>query len=162
MAEPLQDNLRHQLRQLGMSERNYRTLALLPLVYVAWADGTIQDAERAKITQIAETRGLLVNGGDSVLRRWLEHAPPADERAMGLKTLVELARRKRGDGVALSVNELDDLLNLSLEVAEAAGGLFGIAFTVSSTERACLEELADALSIDSGQSWKELVEDLDD
>ena len=34
--------LKKALSQFGIDESNFRVIGLLPLVYVAWADGTIQ------------------------------------------------------------------------------------------------------------------------
>ena len=45
------------LAELKIPRENYRLVMLLPMVYVAWADGRIQSAERKLILQIASDRG---------------------------------------------------------------------------------------------------------
>jgi tellurite resistance protein len=51
------------LAELKIPREAYRVVMLLPLVYVAWADGKIQSQERKLIMRIAEERGLLDHGG---------------------------------------------------------------------------------------------------
>jgi len=41
------------LAELKIPRENYRLVMMLPMVYVAWADGRIQAAERKLILQIA-------------------------------------------------------------------------------------------------------------
>jgi hypothetical protein len=45
------------LDELGVDRDNFRVLALLPLVYVAWADGKVQSAERSLIHRLAKLNG---------------------------------------------------------------------------------------------------------
>jgi uncharacterized membrane protein YebE (DUF533 family) len=61
--------------ELKIPREAYRVIMLMPLVYVAWADGKIQSQERKLIMSIAEERGLLDDGGRGCLERWLTHAP---------------------------------------------------------------------------------------
>jgi uncharacterized membrane protein YebE (DUF533 family) len=63
------------LKELRVPREAYRIVSLLPLVYVAWADGKIQSQERNLILSIAKDRGLLENGGEQALERWLSDRP---------------------------------------------------------------------------------------
>ena len=148
------------LHKLGINEENYRVLSTLPLVLVAWSDGKVQTAEQNKIFRVAGERGLLAGGGDEVLTKWLEEKPTPAYFDLGLKTLVELARRRRGTGDDMSARNLRELLDMSFDVATTAGGLFGQLWTVSAVEREALDDMASILSVDDGQSWSELFEDL--
>jgi uncharacterized membrane protein YebE (DUF533 family) len=65
------------LAELKIPKDAYRLVMLLPLVYVAWADGKIQTQERKLILGIAEDRGLLEHGGRETLEYWLS-VPPSD------------------------------------------------------------------------------------
>ncbi len=156
------DALIESLTKLGINEENYRVLSTLPLVLVAWSDGRVQTAEQNKIFRVAGERGLLAGGGDEVLTKWLQEKPTPAYFDLGLKTLVELARRRRGTGAAMSSRTLRKLIDMSLDVASTAAGLVNQLWTVSAVEREALDELASILSVDDGQSWNELFEDLQD
>ena len=148
----MEDTLLKDLHQLGLNETSYRALLLLPLVEVAWSDGRIQAAEAAAIEDLARKNGFFSTEAQALLQRWLK-APPTDtERELGMRTLVELARRRGGAGASLAAK--------CCQVASAAGGFFGLSSAISSAERASLDQIADILHIDDGNSWSELLADL--
>lgn len=156
----MEDTLLQDLHQLGLNETSYRALLLLPLVEVAWSDGRIQAAEAAAIEDLARKNDFFSADAQALLQRWLK-APPTDtERELGMRTLVELARRRGGAGASLEAKTLQELFELSCQVASAAGGFFGLSSSISSAERACLDQIADILHIDDGNSWSEMLSDL--
>jgi hypothetical protein len=61
-------NVEASLQELKFPSEAYRIVALLPLVYVAWTDGKVQEAKRTLILEIARTRGLLDRGGEASLQ----------------------------------------------------------------------------------------------
>jgi uncharacterized membrane protein YebE (DUF533 family) len=67
--------LEHTLAGLGLTKSTYRALMLLPLVYVAWADGHVQHVERKLILRFAERSLHLTPETMKVIERWLEKAP---------------------------------------------------------------------------------------
>lgn len=153
--------LLNELKALGITEDNYRVLSLLPLVLVAWSDGKVQSAEHRKILDIAQRNQLAPFGGVAVLEGWLMNQPARDYYNKGFKLLIELARRERGIGADMNASTLRELVDLSLDIANAAGGLFNKVWNVSAAERDAIDTVASTLSIDDGQSWKELLEDID-
>lgn len=156
----MDDTLLQDLRRLGLTESSYRALLLLPLVEVAWADGRIQAAEAAAIEDLARKNDFFSTEAQALLQRWLA-APPSDtERDLGMRTLVELARRRGGAGASLEAKTLEDLVELSCQVAGAAGGFFGLSSPISAAERASLDRIAEILHIDDGSSWSELLSEL--
>jgi tellurite resistance protein len=135
--------LTEALAGLGLDRKNHRAVGLLPLVEVAWADGKVQRAERELILEIAERYG--VAPGDAWLKRWLEKRPtPTTFLAARTVLLALMARSGKSDVKA--PDTLDNLLELCVGVAEAAGGLFGLAFTYEQSERDCIEEIARTLA----------------
>ena len=158
------DQLVKTLKELGITEENHRVLALLPLVLVAWADGKMQRAEIQRILDIARTHGFIGEGGTAatdVLDGWLAEKPSKEHADKALRALVELARRKRGMGADLNADTLHKLEGLCLDIAAAAGGLFGLTGKVSAAEEEVIDSLAGVLHIDDGHSWKELLEELE-
>ena len=149
------------LKDLGIDEDNYRILSLLPFVLVAWSDGKVQRAERSRIVELARSNGFLTDGGEAVLADWLKDQPLPDYYDRGFKILIELARRERGIGANMNAQTLRELVDLSFDIARAAGGLFGKAWSISPQEKTALDSVADVLSIDDGKAWKELLEDIE-
>ncbi|MEZ4238303.1 MAG: hypothetical protein R3F59_19555 [Myxococcota bacterium] len=137
------DELAQSLQSLGLQRDNYRAVALLPLIEVAWADGRIQRAERRRIAQIARDHDIPVD--DAWLDRWLKRRP--SKKAFFAARTVLLALMSRLGRDAAPIESVEQLLDLCLWVAESAGGLFGLAFTVSRSERECIEQIAGSLAL---------------
>ncbi|MBW1881188.1 MAG: TerB family tellurite resistance protein, partial [Deltaproteobacteria bacterium] len=156
--------LHKALVHLGIDEHSHRVLALLPLVQVAWADGTVQEEERALISTLAIERYHLREEGCRVLENWLRYPPSKDYLARGRQALLALTSRTRG---SFDLNTLDDVVVLSEHVAMAAGGFFGL-LKVDGSEREVLAEIASALSVPPGTAWREregpaiVAEDVDE
>ena len=74
------DLLSGQMESLHTASSNLLLLSLVPAIYVAWADGRIQDEERATILSLAERHGL---AGDPAamarIERWLHIGLSDDE-----------------------------------------------------------------------------------
>jgi hypothetical protein len=131
------------LEGLGLGRDNHRAVLLLPLIEVAWADGRIQRAERRRLSAIAKRYGISTTEG--WLDRWLARRPSKKTFLAAHTTLLALMARHKED--LAPIETLDSLLDLCLEVAEAAGGLFGLAFTVTRSERECIEQIASSLAL---------------
>ena len=155
------------LHYLGIDETNCRIMVVLPLVQVAWADGKVQPEERDAIVEIAKVEDLVHGDGEKVLDGWLAHSPTQEYFSRGHEVLVELARRGGGMGSKVTPDTIDSIIVYSENVAKAAGGLFGVLFTVDAREKRALKEIAEALKIAPGDppashaEWDSLVDELD-
>ncbi len=145
------------LEQLGVDKNNFRVLGLLPLVYVAWADGKVRRAERSLIQRVAMQHGWLGDGGAELLAGWLETPPSSEDVHAGIEVLRSLASEDRGLGVAVSVDSLRSLVSYCRDVATAAGGYFGLHNPIDDTEEQALAEIARAFDIDDGQTWQRIA-----
>jgi cytochrome P450/tellurite resistance protein len=150
-------DLINAMTELGIGKDNHRAVALLPLVYVAWADGTVQSSERALILRIAGEKGWVGADGSALLERWLTQAPSAEHVELGLKVLRAMADQERGAGSSLTTHGLKGLLKLCRDVASAAGGYLGFADPISAEEAQALERIAGALALDESKTWDQLV-----
>jgi tellurite resistance protein len=137
------EELTATLESLGLGRDNHRAVVLLPLIEVAWADGRVQTAERLRIVQIARKYGF--DGKSEWLARWLRRRPSHKTFLAARTALLDLMARS-GHGQE-PIASLDDLLNWCVWIAEAAGGLFGLAFTVERSERECIEQIAASLAL---------------
>jgi hypothetical protein len=150
------DELRANLAELGIEGDAWRTVVLLPLVQVAWADGKVQKAERKRIYALAEEHGLLTGSTSKILEGWLNEAPTDDEYNRARRALSCLARRGRG-GEQLHIDDtLPDVVQLCQVVATAAGGLFGMAFTVHDNEAGIIRDIARELAVEPVLLWSHL------
>jgi hypothetical protein len=147
-------NIDRWLAELKIPRAAYRVISLLPLVYVAWADGKIQNAERAVILRIAKQQGLLDHGGDDVLQHWLSVRPTDAQLKANLAALNELARSDASGSPDFGADQEQLLLAWCQDVADAAGGLLGLKPARTDAERAALKTIANTLNINSASQWR--------
>lgn len=130
--------------ELGLSVDTWAAVSLVPLVEVAWADGTVEAKERKAVLAAAEANGV-VSGSPSydLLTGWLERKPdPAllDTWSSYVKQLCE--RIPPDEQRALR----EELIGRARHVAEAAGGFLGLGAKISPAEEEMLDTLAAAFS----------------
>jgi hypothetical protein len=117
-------------------------MALLPMVEVAWCDGTVSPEEKGAVLRGAAEMGL---GDDSPLQQflqnWLDHRPsPAALEAW--KSYVRAFVGMVDPAHAATARQ--DIIGRAEKVARAAGGFLGFGNKISAAEQACLDELARA------------------
>ena len=139
------EQLQRALRDLGVERDTWRAVLLLPVVQVAWADGSVQPAERVRILELAHEHGLLDSEAGGVVRRWLEVPPQPETLVLGRQVLTALLQRHRGPGAELDASDLEEVERHCREVARAAGGLFDLVFTVDARENEALGDIGHAL-----------------
>lgn len=142
------------LKDLRVPRDAYRVVSLLPLVYVAWADGKIQKGERDLILQIARERGMLDHGGEDALSRWLSEPPSKQQLRTDLAALNELARSDGKLREEFGADEEQLLLAWCQDVADAAGGLLGLKSARTDAENAALKTIAGALDMRNATQWR--------
>jgi hypothetical protein len=111
---------------------------LVPLVEVAWADGSIHDKEREAILRAAEERGVTAGSTTyRLLQNWLLHQPDARLLEVWRHYSKELISSLGPESGSLLK---DRVLGNAKAVAEAAGGFLGLG-SISAIEKAVLEDL---------------------
>ena len=119
------------------------SMAAIPLVEVAWADGHVEDKERTAVLDAARSVEF---GKDKVdfplLESWLEKRPSP-------QLLQAWTHYVQGLAAAMEPHELEQLrhglLDRARRIAEAAGGLLGFG-KISASEQAVLDRMARAFS----------------
>ena len=152
LAEKLQVDdrtLLERIKMLGVTLDIGAAFILSPLIEIAWADGSVTQAERDAVVRIAKNRGIMPDSADmNQLLQWLEKRPPDGVFELAVKAI------KVGISV-LSPGEADQrvkqMLNACEEVARAEGGglqklLLSLPGPTSREERAVLKEIAKRLS----------------
>ncbi len=132
------DRVLDHLVQLDISAETIVAFGLVPLVEVAWADGSIQAKERDAILRAAAERGITPGTVNrELLENWLRHQPEPE--------LLEVWRHyTRGLLKALDPDERavmqDRMIGNARRIAESAGGFLGLG-SISAAEKAVLEDL---------------------
>jgi hypothetical protein len=130
--------LRH-LVALNIGADTLTALTMVPLVQVAWADGDVDEKERAAIMDAAAEVGVQKGSANAdLLEEWLKFKPDREI----LKAWEEYVEALTDTLSAEEGKKLRSaLLTLSREVAQASGGLLGFGDKISKAERTVLDEL---------------------
>lgn len=130
-----------RLVKLDVGAGDLHALALVPLVTVAWADGSVSEPEREAILRAAHDQGVLSGThGYQLLEAWLGNKPGADLFQSWAGYVSSLTALLDEDEVtALQEN----ILGRANDVASAAGGILRIG-AVSAAEQKALQAIADA------------------
>jgi len=130
--------LARRIAALGFAEGAEQVFDLLPLVHVAWADGTIQANERVEIIRLLRIRGVPMGKAYETMLALLEKKPTEQYLEASLDVLREVV--KRGDGT-----QGKTIVGLCILVAKAAGGFLGLRNPISSEEKDAIERIAERL-----------------
>ena len=141
------DDLLGRMADLGFGPETLAVLPLVPLLYVAWADGTITDAERRTVTEVAQRRGVK---GEALGRLEALMKKRPDHRFF--ETTFEMIRKMKH----ARPGSLDDLPGLARQIAEASGGLLGLGI-VSGEEKEALERIAKELELSRKKATEEML-----
>jgi hypothetical protein len=150
--------LEQTLMELGIRPTSYRALMLLPLIYVAWADGKMESVEVDRIRRFAADRLHLTPETAAVLDKWLKEAPSQAFVERGLRGLLGVALDE--DFLEVDVDELPDLVLHAESIARATADAFDDPNAVTAEEEVALGEIARLLEVDGGAAWKRVLESL--
>lgn len=152
------DRMRASLKHLKLDDSNYKVLKLLPLVYVAWANGRISPAQEERLVSLAHDHFEIGKRGEELLRNWIAKRPTTEYIQEGLHDILLLAYAP--DEWGFEVDELQGLLTHAEEIARLSAGALGSPSDVGQKEQQALHELAAELGVDDGESWAELLAEL--
>ncbi len=131
-----------QLMQQGAECETMAALSLVPLVAVAWADGTMQSQERAAILEAAAAEGIADDSAThKLIASWLDESP-SDELFTAWRSFAGALAESLDKDSAAAVR--DKTIGRARRVAEAAGGILGMGNKISSAEAQVLEDLESA------------------
>jgi tellurite resistance protein len=124
-----------RIEALGFGGERVKVFDLLPLVHVAWADGSVSRQERATILELVRARGI-EPGSDpfALMESLLEQRPPQEFLDQSLAVLRLAAGDARGESI----------VEMCVRIANASGGFMNIG-KVSDDERRLIEKIASQL-----------------
>jgi len=136
------EDIANEALELGFDAETARVLPLVPMIEVAWADGTVSTAEESTVLDLAVQRGIERSTASYEFLQRLMAEQPSDLFFERVNRVI----------VAMVASDPDSwmtktLPELALEVAEASGGFFGLGDKVASEERELIEKLAEQLDV---------------
>ena len=132
-----------RLDTLGVRPETALAVAIVPLIFVAWADGELDERERKALLDALQHRGVAPGEiPHRLLSNGLERKP--DPRL--LSAWKAYVRRLWG---CFTVDERwqmrQNLLRSAREVAQASGGFLGLTSKISEAEQKILQEIEEVL-----------------
>lgn len=139
-----------RLIALDVRPETVTALSLVPLVEVAWADGSLDDNERRVILERAGTSGLAPGSTErTLLEEWLSRKPDPKMLTAWTHLIQGLCQQlSREEAAALKTG----LLERARAVAGSSGGFLGMGSKVSVGEADMLKRLESAFPADESTS----------
>lgn len=135
----VEERVLDHLVKAGVKAETLAAVSLIPLVEVAWADGSISPEERDAVLNAAAAHGVEQGTAPhEILKAWLKDRPDSHVIAAWKEYVREMARLMPKEAIAEFKRTMIDR---ATRVAESAGGFLGLA-TISKHERAAIDELA--------------------
>ncbi len=128
----------------GFTPSSIAALALVPLVFVAWADGNVTAAERQSILSAALHRGVNSEpAAISMLEKWLHDRP-----AKSLWSLWKEYANAVGQSLSPTLSTLlhQEIMRQATIVANASSGRFGCG-KISANEQSVLDQIAELSTV---------------
>ena len=136
------DDVLHDLQDLGYTPETVMLLHLVPLIQIAWAEGGVTQKERDLIVKAARSRGITAGSpADQQLDLWLAQRPSGELFEKTLRAIRTILQAQPDDVRAASEK---DLLSLASAIATASGGIVGFR-AVSDEERQILAHISEEL-----------------
>ena len=128
-----------KLIRLGITAETVAALSIVPLVEVAWADGSLDAKERQAVLAAAQQSGFASDSVEhAMLEAWLNRRPEP-------KLMTAWTELVRGMSEQMTPEETAKLkarlIDRARAVARASGGTFGLGSKVSRQEAAMLSQL---------------------
>lgn len=133
------EEILRDLQALGYTPETVMLLHLVPLVQMAWAEGSVSDRERALIVEAARSRSIEAGSpADRQLAGWLAQRPSAE---LFEKTLRAIGAILEARPEAEREASRRDLLSYCTAIASASGGVLGFR-AVTEEERQVLARIS--------------------
>lgn len=137
------DKLLEHLVDGGFEASTLAALALVPAVFVAWADGTVTAQERQAVMSAALHRGIEEQPtAMKLLEAWLHKHPPRSLWKLWKEYVAALYASVPAESGAALANEIRQQAKT---VAEASGGTLGFG-KISQSEREILDDIESVFS----------------
>ena len=128
------------LREMGFDRATVVVLFLVPLLQVAWSDGSISDRERTLILEAAHAHGVKEGTrAHEKLNEWLAARPPGQTSERALQVIRDLMVFQSPDARQATTGRLMDACE---RIAAASRGFLGLGSKISTEEAAVMKRVA--------------------
>ena len=143
------------LREIGFDRATVVVLFLVPLLQVAWSDGSIADRERALLLEAAHAHGVKEGTpAHAKLNEWLNAKPPEQMVDRALQVIRDIMAFQSTD---VRQATTDKLLNACERIAAASGGFLGLGSKISPEEAAVMKRVASEIERAHAEAAKKVV-----
>ena len=115
--------LAERMLLLGFDAETASVLYLLPLIQIAWANGSVSRAERAQILRILRLREIPEGSRAWQMCESLLASRPTEAFLQSSRELLQAVLKSKGRAAEIQFER--ELIVLCLDVAEVSGGIFG-------------------------------------
>jgi len=127
------------LQEMGFDRATVVLLYLVPLLEVAWSDGSVSDEEKRLIHEAAKSHGISEGtAAYAMLGRWLESKPDAVLFQRALKVIRDITGFQSDEAWQTSGRKI---ITACEKIAAASGGFLGLGPKISSEEKAVLRRV---------------------
>jgi len=130
------------LRDFGLTSETVTRLFVVPLVQMAWVDGSVSGRERQLVLELAEARG--VEAGSVMHEQLAAMLAERPQDAFFERSLGAVRALARSITPAQAAEALRTLLADCQAIARASGGLLGIR-AITAEEQSLLRQLEDEI-----------------
>ncbi len=143
------------LHEMGFDRATVVVLFLVPLLHVAWSDGTMSDRERALILEAAHAHGVKEGTpAHEKLNGWLAARPPEETSERAVKVIRDLVVFQSTDARQATTGKLLDACE---RIAAASGGFLGLGSKISTEEAAVIKRVASEIERAHAEAAKRLL-----
>lgn len=134
----LDDKVLSNLLKAGVRGETLIAVTLIPLVEVAWADGSVSEDEREAVLKAAAENGVQEgSAAHQLLNHWLKDRPDVRIIAAWKEYVGALAKAMPADAMLVL---RERLMGRMRAVAEATWSIMGLGRKISKVEHAAIEE----------------------
>lgn len=145
------EEILRDLQALGYTPETVMLLHLVPLLQMAWAEGSVSDSERDLIVEAARARGINKDSpADQQLTEWLTSRPSDDLFERTLRAIGAILQARPAEERDASQR---DLLSRLTAIASASGGILGFG-KVSSQEQQVLARVSEEMERTRGSGGR--------
>jgi hypothetical protein len=137
------DEIAAEALDLGFDGETARVLPLVPVIQMAWIDGTVTTAETEKVLELAHGFGIDVDTPAHNFLTLLLGEQPSDIFFERVNRVIEHLVEEKPD-----YWRDKSVVELSKEVAEASGGFFSLTSPINPEERNLLDQFAKTFSVE--------------
>ena len=137
----VEEHVLTSLVQAGVSAETLAAVSFIPMIEVAWCDGSVAPVERDVVISTASAQGIHPGSATfEMLAHWLDERPDPRISEAWKEYVKEMAHLMPQQSLAAMKTQM---LDRCARVADAAGGFLGLE-TASKRERAKIDEFAKA------------------